>query len=94
MDWELTTMSDCGCAQTRKLLEEYVHEELDSERSADIREHIAHCPECQREHQVSVVLTEVIARSCREKAPEELKTMVISRIREIQAGHSLTDQVL
>jgi len=36
-----------------------------------------------------VAITEVVQRACRESAPEELRTVVLSRIRAIQSGHGL-----
>lgn len=82
-------MTDCGCETARRELEEYLHNELCSEDAADIREHIAGCPDCADEHQVGVVLTEVVERACKEDAvaPEALRSQVMTRLRTIQAAH-------
>lgn len=77
-------MTDCGCEKAKKDLEEYLHNELQAEDAADIREHLANCPDCSEEHQVGVVLIEAVQRACRETAPEELRVQVLSRIRELQ----------
>jgi len=77
-------MGDCGCDKAKKDLEEYLHNELCSEEAADIRLHIQHCGECSDELQVGVVLTEAVKKACNEMAPEELKTSVLSKIRQIQ----------
>lgn len=83
-------MTDCGCDKARQELEEYLHNELCSEDAADIRAHIAGCTECAGEHQVGVVLTEVVERACKEDsvAPQELRVQVMTRLRTIQAAHA------
>lgn len=81
-------MTDCGCEKAKRELEEYLHNELCSADAADIRAHIAGCPDCADEHQVGVVLTEVVQRACKEDAaPAELRELVLSRLRVIQAAH-------
>ena len=82
-------MTDCGCDTARRELEEYLHNELCSEDAADIRAHIANCPDCADEHQVGVVLTDVVERACKEDAvaPETLRAQVMNRLRLIQAAH-------
>lgn len=80
-------MTDCGCAKAKHDLEEYLHDELCKEDAADIREHLAHCPECTSEHDFGVALTTVVQRACRESAPDDLRTQVLLKIRSIQATH-------
>jgi anti-sigma factor (TIGR02949 family) len=78
-------MTDCGCEKARAELEEYLHNELCREDAADIREHMENCPDCSAELKVGITITEVVQRACRENAPDELRTVVLTRIREIQA---------
>jgi anti-sigma factor (TIGR02949 family) len=80
-------MTDCGCDKAKKDLEEYLHNELDKDDAADIREHLQSCPDCTGEHHIGVVLTEVVQRACKETAPEDLRTQVLLKIRSIQATH-------
>lgn len=80
-------MTDCGCAKAKKDLEEYLHNELQADDAADIREHLEGCVDCESEVQVGIVLTEVVQRACRETAPEELRVQVLARLRSIQATH-------
>jgi anti-sigma factor (TIGR02949 family) len=81
-------MSDCGCAKAKRDLEEYLHHELRKEDAADIRDHLANCPECAREHRIGVALTETIRRACQDEvAPEELRQHVLTAIRSLHAGH-------
>jgi len=74
-------MTDCGCEKARKDLEEYLRHEVCKTEAADIREHLETCPGCRDEALVSRTLTEVVARSCKEAAPEELRDLVLSRLR-------------
>ena len=74
-------MSDCGCENARKDLEEYLRHEMCKTAEADIREHLEGCPGCRDEALVSRTLTEVLARSCKEAAPEQLREMVLARLR-------------
>ncbi len=80
---------NCHCPEARVLqLEDYIHNELCAEDAADIRAHIASCPECRNEHKVGLVLTQVIARSCAESAPDELRAQILANLRNIQSGHA------
>ncbi len=79
-------MSDCGCEKARQDLEEYLRNEVCKTEHADIREHLEKCPACRDEVLVAKTLTEVIARACKESAPEELRDQVFARLREVQAS--------
>ncbi|HXH36737.1 MAG TPA: zf-HC2 domain-containing protein [Plantibacter sp.] len=80
-------MSDCGCDKAKKDLEEYLRHEVCKTEAADIREHLANCPDCQNEALVSRTLTEAVQRACKEAAPEDLKNQVLASIRATQATH-------
>ena len=80
-------MSDCGCDKARKDLEEYLRHEVCKTQHSDITEHLANCPECRDEALVATTLTSVIARACRETAPEQLRDQVLARLRAEQATH-------
>lgn len=80
-------MNDCGCEKARKDLEEYLRNEVCSTEAEDIRAHLETCDDCSDEAHVAKTLTDVIARACKEAAPEELKLMVLERLRE-QASHA------
>ncbi|GAA3898400.1 zf-HC2 domain-containing protein [Microbacterium invictum] len=80
-------MSDCGCDKAQKDLEEYLRNEVCKTQHSDIKEHLDNCPTCQQEALVARTLTEVVARACKESAPEELRNQVLSRLRAEQATH-------
>lgn len=79
-------MTDCGCEKARQDLEEYLRNEVCKTEHADIRDHLETCPSCRDEALVSRTLTEVVARACKETAPEELKRLVLARLRDAQAA--------
>ncbi|MGB3731451.1 zf-HC2 domain-containing protein [Microbacterium sp.] len=79
-------MTDCGCAKARKDLEEYLRNEICTTEHSEIREHLENCEVCRSEALVATTLTEVVARACKETAPEELRAQVFARLREAQTA--------
>lgn len=79
-------MTDCGCDKARKDLEEYLRNEICKTERGDIEEHLEHCEGCADEAHVARTLTEVVARACKESAPEELRELVLAKLREARAG--------
>ena len=80
-------MTDCGCEKARRDLEEFLRHEVCKTEQADIAEHLAHCAECSDEALVARTLTEVVARACKETAPEQLRDQVMASLRAVQATH-------
>jgi anti-sigma factor (TIGR02949 family) len=79
-------MTDCGCDKAKAELEEYIHNELTIGEAADIAEHMENCVDCSGEHLVGLTLTQKVKQACNEKAPEDLKAEVLSRLRELQTN--------
>ncbi|UNK69673.1 zf-HC2 domain-containing protein [Microbacterium sp. H1-D42] len=79
-------MSDCGCEKARQDLEEYLRNEICMTEHSEIREHLDNCASCQNEALVARTLTEVVARACKETAPEELREQVFARLRVAQSA--------
>jgi anti-sigma factor (TIGR02949 family) len=77
-------MTDCGCDKAKAELEEYLHQELSNDDFRDVSEHLANCEDCSAEHLVGVTLSDKVRRACQETAPDELKTQVLLKIRELQ----------
>jgi len=80
-------MTDCGCEKARRDLEEYLRHEVCTTSQKDIADHLEHCPTCRDEALVATTLTEVVARACKESAPEELRDQVLARLRAAQTTH-------
>lgn len=81
-------MTDCGCAKARRDLEEYLRDEICATERADIAEHLARCDGCADEAHIARTLTEVVARACKETAPEELRALVIRRLQAAQSANA------
>ncbi|MET0304424.1 MAG: zf-HC2 domain-containing protein [Microbacteriaceae bacterium] len=73
-------MTDCGCDKAKAELEEYLHQELSADDFRDITEHLENCEDCSAEHLVGIALTQKLQRACPEKAPEELRSAILSRL--------------
>ncbi|MFU8945675.1 zf-HC2 domain-containing protein [Mycetocola zhadangensis] len=80
-------MTDCGCDQAKRDLEEYLRNEVCSTNAADIREHLEHCTSCQEEALLARTLTDAVQRACKETAPADLRAHVLERLRAVQATH-------
>ncbi len=80
-------MTDCGCEKARRDLEEYLRHEVCKTSQKDIAEHLESCPGCRDEALVARTLTEVVARACKETAPEELRDQVLERLRAATSTH-------
>ncbi|TQL48565.1 mycothiol system anti-sigma-R factor [Homoserinimonas aerilata] len=80
-------MTDCGCEKAKAELEEYLHNELRGKDAEDVRHHIEGCDDCSYEASVGVALTHVMQRACKETAPEDLRSQVMLKLREIQSTH-------
>ena len=79
-------MSDCGCDKARRDLEEYLRHEVCKTSHDDIEQHLEGCPGCQDEALVARTLTEVVARACKESAPEDLRDLVLARLSAAQSS--------
>ena len=73
-------MTDCGCDKAKAELEEFLHNELSPQQCQDIRDHMAVCDECSAEHLVGLTLTNKVKEACQEKAPDELRSLVLGAI--------------
>ena len=76
-------MTDCGCDKAMQELEEFLHNELSAEQCSDIREHLANCDHCSAEHLVGITLTTKVKEACQEKAPDELRDVILGSIAQL-----------
>lgn len=79
-------MTDCGCTKAQEALEEFLHNELSSQQCQDIRDHLTNCDDCSAEHLVGITLTEKVKEACQEKAPDELRAMILGSIAKLDAA--------
>ena len=79
-------MSEINCEETRRQVNEYLHDELSAQEVQDITAHIANCDSCESNYDFEVLFNNVIKRSCDEAPPKELAQRIIDRIRAIDSG--------
>jgi len=76
-------MTDCGCDKAKADLEEYLHREVSAQDFEDITEHLATCDDCSAEHLVGLTLTVTMQRACKEKAPDDLRAAILSKLESV-----------
>ena len=82
-------MSQKDCSEVIHQILVFIDNELDQASSGEIQQHLDECGPCLREYNLERTVKSLVARSCREAAPEELREKVLLRIREVQV--SITD---
>jgi mycothiol system anti-sigma-R factor len=62
----------------------FIDNELDSADAAQIKQHIEDCGPCLDEVALERLVKKLVARSCTERAPAELRQRVVFSIRQVQ----------
>lgn len=76
-------MSD-ECADFLEQIVYFIDNELDAADCAAVRLHLDTCNPCLEKYDLQRTVKSIVARSCSEAAPEELRQRVRLRIREVQ----------
>lgn len=79
-------MSGCDCAQAQSAIEEYLRSECSAEQREEIRAHLAECPDCTHELEVTEQLVTVVRRACGENAPDDVRAKVLDAIKRTPCG--------
>jgi mycothiol system anti-sigma-R factor len=77
------TSSD-ECADFLDQIVYLLDNELDESECAAVRIHLEACHPCLEKYDLQRTVKAIVARSCTESAPEELRERVRLRIREVQ----------
>jgi mycothiol system anti-sigma-R factor len=72
------------CADVLRQMYFFIDNELADADSREIQQHIDECLPCLREVDVERIVKALIARSCTEHAPPELRQRVVFSIRQVQ----------
>ena len=73
------------CTEVLDAVYEYLHDELDRDRAAEIRLHLDDCSSCLRQFGLERSVQELVARSCGcQDAPESLRNRILQQITEIR----------
>lgn len=71
---------DMDCGGVRDHLDEFIDHQIDVVVQAAIESHLSSCQGCHHEVDVESLVKDLVARSCREPAPEYLRTRVVSQL--------------
>jgi mycothiol system anti-sigma-R factor len=72
------------CSEVLSRMYFFIDHELADADSAEIQQHLDDCAPCLREVDVERIVKALIARSCVEQAPVELRQRVMFSIRQVQ----------
>jgi mycothiol system anti-sigma-R factor len=72
------------CADYLERIVYLIDNELDEADCSAVRVHLDSCNPCLEKYDLQRTVKSVVARSCTEAAPDELRNRVLLRIREVQ----------
>ena len=78
------------CADFLEQIVYFLDNELDTADCAAVRVHLDTCNPCLEKYDLQRTVKAVVARSCSEAAPEDLRARVLMRVREVQIRISET----
>jgi mycothiol system anti-sigma-R factor len=62
----------------------FLDNELDEADIVEVRLHLDGCGPCHEQYDVQRAIKSLVARSCVEQAPDELRSRVLFKLREVQ----------
>ena len=75
---------DVDCNEILDRVYVFIDHELDDASSEQIQTHLDECGPCLREVDLERLVKALVARSCHERAPVELRQRVMFSIRQVQ----------
>ena len=79
------------CSEVLSRMYFFIDHELADADSSDIQQHLDDCGPCLREVDLERIVKALVARSCIERAPVELRQRVMFSIRQVQLNLTQTD---
>ena len=76
------------CAHFLEQIVYLLDNELDDASCSEVRIHLESCHPCLEKYDVQRTVKALVARSCAESAPEELRERVRLRIRQVQVRYT------
>ena len=83
-------VSSAECADYLERIVYFIDNELDEADCAAVRHHLDSCNPCLVKYDLQRTEKSVVARSCSETAPSELRQRVLLRLRQVQV--QITEQ--
>ena len=75
---------DPDCSQVIHQIFTFIDREMDEADCALIQRHLDECGPCLAKYDLERTVKSLVARSCSEQAPHELRDKVLIRIRQVQ----------
>ena len=72
------------CAQILAQLYLFLDHEIDEASGSEIAEHLDECHPCLEKYDLDRIVKALVARSCCEEAPQQLRERVLFSIHEVQ----------
>jgi mycothiol system anti-sigma-R factor len=79
------------CSEVIHQIFVFIDNELDQATCGEIQQHLDECGPCLAKYNLERTVKALVARSCTEQAPAELRQKVLSRIREVHVTLSETE---
>ena len=79
-----TEPSASDCADVLEQIVYFLDNELDQADCSVVQMHLDSCNPCLEKYDLQRTVKSIVARSCAEAAPDELRSKVLLRIREVQ----------
>ena len=77
-------MKDESCADFLDRIVYLLDNELDAGEIREVKMHLDECAPCLERYDVQRTIKTIVARSCSESAPDDLRQRVIVQLRQIQ----------
>jgi mycothiol system anti-sigma-R factor len=84
-------MSEKDCSEVIHQIFVFLDNELDQATCGEIQHHLDECGPCLRRYDLERTVKALVARSCTEHAPDQLREKVLMRIREVHVTLSTTE---
>jgi mycothiol system anti-sigma-R factor len=79
------------CSEVIHQILVFIDNELDQASCGEIQQHLDECGPCLAQYNLERTVKALVARSCTEHAPADLRQKVLTRIREVHVTISDTD---
>jgi mycothiol system anti-sigma-R factor len=77
-------VSASECADYLERIVYFIDNELDEADCSEVRMHLDSCNPCLEKYDLQRTVKSIVARSCSESAPAELRDRVMLRLREVR----------
>ena len=84
-------MSHKDCSEVIHQIFVFIDNELDEASCGEIQQHLDECGPCLAKYDLERTVKALVARSCSERAPEQLREKVLMRIREVHVTLTETE---